>query len=199
LLPELENFASPIETVHEAVPGRARFHVHDPYNVPDLKHTIERGLAAFSQVNRVTANPLTGNVLVEFDQRVDATRIAELLRGTLPDGRNGYTSANANTRAARSVSDVPVFHSTSQKSASRPAQGTPDKSAENAWHCSEVEAAADRLGSSRRGLSAQTAAERLESSGPNRLPERGAHSPFTVLLDQFDSMPTALLIAAAGI
>jgi P-type Ca2+ transporter type 2C len=62
-----------------------------------------------------------------------------------------------------------------------------------------VEAAADRLGSSRRGLSGQAAAERLDSSGPNRLPEREARSPFTILLDQFDSMPTALLIAAAGI
>jgi hypothetical protein len=73
------------------------------YHAPALKHAIERGLAACSQVNRVTANPLTGIVLAEFDQRVEATQIAELLRDTLPNGRNGDSSANANARALRSA------------------------------------------------------------------------------------------------
>lgn len=167
------------------------------YHAPALKHAIERGLAACSQVNRVTANPLTGIVLAEFDQRVEATQIAELLRDTLPNGRNGDSSANANARALRSARDLPDSHSASRNSASN--SGDLNRSAHHAWHCREVQAATDQLGSSRGGLSALAGAERLESCEPNRLPEREARSPFTILLDQFDSMPTALLIAAAGI
>jgi len=199
LLPELENFTSPIETVHVAVPGRVRFHVHGLYHAPALKHAIERGLAACNQVNRVTANPLTGNVLVEFDRRVNATRIAELLQGTLPNGRNGHSSANADARATRSVSEVPDFQSASRTSASSPVEGDLNRSAKDGWHCREVRAVAHRLGSSRKGLSDGIAVKRLGSYGPNRLPEREARSPFALLLNQFDSMPTALLIAAAGI
>jgi Ca2+-transporting ATPase len=200
LLPDLESFTSPIEPVHVVVPGRARFHVRGLYHSPALKHTIERELASCNQINRVSANPLTGNVLVEFDKRLDSKGIAELLKDAINSSRIGRPSANPNSRPLRSGSYGSDASSAPRNAGPAPViAGDLRRFAEDAWHCREAQAVADRLGSSRKGLSEGVAAERLRSCGPNRLPEREARSPFALLLDQFDSMPTALLMAAAGI
>jgi Ca2+-transporting ATPase len=204
VLLDLESFTSPIEPLHVLVPGRARFHVRGLYHSTALKHAIERELASRSQINRVSANPLTGNVLVEFDKRLDWRTIAKLLQDATRNGNNSSRadsiSAKPNSHAPRSASDAP-------DASSGPRSGAPLHAAadqlnaclKDAWHCREVRAVADLLASSKKGLSERVAAQRLGSCGPNRLPEREARSPFTILLDQFDSMPTALLIAAAGI
>jgi P-type Ca2+ transporter type 2C len=203
-LSDLERFTSPIQPRHVILPGRARFHVRGLYHCPALKRAIERGLAVCNQVNRVSANPLTGNVLVEFDNRLDSTRIAELIQDAIGEGnnsgRNGRLSAEPNLGSFPSASDANAPSSALHSGAQAPiADGRLRKSAQDSWHCCEVQAVVDRLGSSSKGLSERVAAERLRSCGPNRLPEREAHSPIAILLDQFDSMPTALLIAAAGI
>jgi hypothetical protein len=78
LLPDLHSLTPPIESVHPvrvAVPGRARFHVDGLYQSATLKDLIERGLAAHHQVTRVSANPRTGNFLVEFVVRVGTLRV----------------------------------------------------------------------------------------------------------------------------
>ncbi len=201
---DLKRIISPIEPRHVILPGRARFHVRGLYHCPALKNSIERGLAVCNQVNRVSANPLTGNVLVEFDHRLDSTRIAELLQDAIGDGnnsgRNGRPWADPDLGSFPSASEASAASSAPHSGAQAPTtDGRLRKSAQESWHCAEVQAAADRLGSSRRGLSERVAAERLGSCGPNRLPEQEARSRFTILLDQFNSMPTALLIAAAGI
>jgi P-type Ca2+ transporter type 2C len=170
-LPDLERFTSPIEPVHVVVPGRARFHVRGLYHSPALKHAIERELALRNQINRVSANPLTGNVLVAFDKRLDSRRIAELLQDAIRRWKQflaiGRPSANPNSRPLRSGSDAPDASSARRNAGPAPViAGDLRKSAEDAWHCREAQAVADRLGSSRKGLSELVAAERLRSCGP---------------------------------
>jgi Ca2+-transporting ATPase len=204
LLPDLQSLTPPIEPVHVVVPGRARFRVAGLYRSPARKHAIERGLAAHHQVNRVSANPLTGNVLIEFDQRLDWSRIAELLRDAIRDGRDSASSsgahANPNSPSFRHAGDWGAADSLWRSDAPMAVRAAAlHDSAANAWHCRDLGEVAKRLGSSKKGLTEQTATKRLEAFGPNGLPELEARSPFKILLDQFDSMPTALLIAAAAI
>ena len=82
---DLESLTSPVEPLH-VVPGRPRFRVPGLYHCPASKHEIERELALRHQIRRVSANPLTGNVLVEFDKQIDPGRIAALLQETVSVG-----------------------------------------------------------------------------------------------------------------
>lgn len=68
------------------------------------------------------------------------------------------------------------------------------------WHnLSASEAAAELSTDLERGLTDAEARERLDRYGPNMLPEVAAVSPWQILLDQFKSVMTLLLVAAAGI
>jgi len=201
-LSDLESLTSPVEPLH-VVPGRARFRVPGLYHCPASKHEIERELALRHQIRRVSANPLTGNVLVEFDKEIDPGRIAALLQATVSIGGSstrGGSSSGWNSHHARSTAGEPNGNS---RRRGNPATSLPAdefvNSGENGWHRRDVRAVAARLGSSKNGLPEQAAADRLEACGPNRLPELEARSGLTILLDQFDSMPTVLLLAAAGI
>jgi Ca2+-transporting ATPase len=173
------------------------------YHCPASKYEIERELTLRHQIRRVSANPLTGNVLVEFDKQIDPGRIAALLQETVSVGgcstRRG-SSSDLNSHYARSAVGEPNGNS---RRRGNPATSLPAdefvNSDENGWHRRDVRAVAARLGSSKNGLPEQVATDRLEACGPNRLPELEARSGLTILLDQFDSMPTVLLLAAAGI
>lgn len=76
-----------IVPLHVAVEGRARLKVGGFRHAPAMRPLIERGLAAFEPVRSVSANPLTGNVLVHYDATVplDAViaRLTALLRGEI--------------------------------------------------------------------------------------------------------------------
>lgn len=65
------------------------------------------------------------------------------------------------------------------------------------WHSLAPEEALAALGSSSRGLSAAEAAQRLQTSGPNALPEKPASSVLWLFLRQFQSPLIYLLLSAA--
>ena len=199
---DLESLTSPVEPRH-VLPGRARFRVPGLYRCPALKHEIERDLALRNQIKSVSANLLTGNVLVEFDKQIDPTRIAVLLQEivrTEVRAFEGSPPANLNSHSTRSAVDK--RNGNSRRRGNRPLSllgAEFGNSAENGWHRRNVQAVAALLGTSKDGLSDQVAADRLVTCGPNRLPELETRSGWTILLDQFDSLPTVLLLGAAGI
>jgi P-type Ca2+ transporter type 2C len=201
-LADLDSFTSPVEPIH-MIPGRARLRVPGLYHSPASKHTIERELALRQEIKSVSANPLTGNVLVEFDKQVEPGRIAQLLHEVV-GGKNYHTRTglhlNLNSHAA--MSTVGRRNGRSRTRDDTAPQSSNDglvDSGNNGWHLHDVKAIAAHLGSSKNGLPAQLAAKRLEACGPNRLPELQARSDWAILLDQFDSLPTVLLLGAAGI
>ncbi|MBX3502208.1 MAG: cation-transporting P-type ATPase [Alphaproteobacteria bacterium] len=73
--------------------------------------------------------------------------------------------------------------------------GTPDL----AWHAVTPDAALDALHSSVDGLSEQEAARRLETYGPNRLPEGRRRGILTRFLLQFHNLLIYVLLAAGGL
>lgn len=199
---DLESLTSPVEPLH-VMPGRARFRVPGLYRCPASKYEIERELALRHQIRRVSANPLTGNVLVEFDKQIDAGRIAALLQAAVSIGGSSTPGGSSSGRNAHHARSTAGEHNENSRRRGNPATSLPAdefvNSGENGWHRRDVTAVAAHLGSSRNGLPEQVADDRLEACGPNRLPELEARAGLTILLDQFDSMPTVLLLAAAGI
>jgi P-type Ca2+ transporter type 2C len=69
--------------------------------------------------------------------------------------------------------------------------------AATAWHALSTTEALDRLGSSIRGLTAEQAAERLATFGPNRLRLKPPASAWAILGAQFRSVVVVLLVMAA--
>ena len=65
-----------------------------------------------------------------------------------------------------------------------------------AWHSQSAEAALKQLGSAATGLSAQEAAQRLASNGPNELKEGKGNDPWHIFLGQFRSLIVWILIVA---
>ncbi len=65
------------------------------------------------------------------------------------------------------------------------------------WHVLSVEETCARLGTdAQRGLAPDEAARRLESHGPNALPEKPGRPAWLLFLDQFKSLLTLVLVAA---
>ncbi len=198
---DLGSLTSPVEIVH-LLPGRARFRVPGLYHSSESKYAIERELALRPHINRVTANPLTGNVLVEFDQQIEPSEIAALLEKI---ATAGHSHGNA---SAADLSSEPSSRAHGKRNGNSRPRGKRllsliapaiEISGQNGWHRQEAKATLAKLGSSRDGLPEELAAARLQVCGPNRLPELQARSGWNILLDQFDSLPTVLLLAAAGI
>src|SRR5580700_5553732 len=68
---------------------------------------------------------------------------------------------------------------------------------ERPWHAEPAEAALELCRSSNKGLSADEAARRLESEGPNRLPAGKARSLFARVFAQFNNLLIYVLLASA--
>ena len=68
-----------------------------------------------------------------------------------------------------------------------------------AWHALEAADVLAALGSTADGLAAAEAARRLESVGPNRLPEERRDGPLRRFLPQFHNLLIYTLIAAGAV
>jgi Ca2+-transporting ATPase len=80
---------TPLQPVHLAVPGRARWQVAGLRGCPALARRLERGLAAVPEVLRGTASARTGTVLVLFDPALPAAAIAGRLTALLHGAPEG--------------------------------------------------------------------------------------------------------------
>ncbi len=82
----------------------------------------------------------------------------------------------------------------------RVAESTKDIDVTSAlWHTLSVEASFERLKSTRDGLSASEAANRLEHFGPNELQMSGRVSPWAILLEQFKNVLIIILLFATAL
>ena len=68
---------------------------------------------------------------------------------------------------------------------------------ERPWHSEPAEAALELCRSSAQGLSADEAARRLETDGPNRLPAGKPRSLFARVFAQFNNLLIYVLLASA--
>jgi Ca2+-transporting ATPase len=155
-----------IVPLHTAVAGRVRLQIAGMRGAPALANLLERGLTGFGGVHNVSANPVTGNILIHYDAPTSLEQLVERIGGLL-------------------LGKITP---------------TIDDPAERQWHAMETGAVESELGSScSDGLSSARAAERLAQGLGNSIPLLHRRSELSILLDQFRSMPVALLAGVAAV
>lgn len=170
-----------IQKIHTAVKGRARYKVKELYRSESLKRCLERLLPKKVEINKVSANPLTGNILVFFKKDISHSKIASLIEEIVS---NHQEQEKERPKSGRK----------SKKAVGGEEQKTED------WHLMAVDAVLDALDTSKEsGLSSETAEENLNKYGQNALAESESRSDISILTEQFQSLPVALLGAAAGL
>jgi Ca2+-transporting ATPase len=187
-----------VEAIHTAVKGRARYKVSGLYRSESLKKHLEIKLENEHGISYVSASPLTGNVLVVFNSDRTPNHIAALIEAVVSQHGNGN----------REVSLARISLSSHMKDGERPrtlretrklVKGAEEQEREP-WHLLDAESILANYESAKfSGLSSDAATRNLNKYGPNLLPESIAPSGWSIFIDQFKSLPVALLGVAAGL
>ncbi len=206
-----------VQAIHTTVPGRVRYKVEGLYRSESLKRLIEERLAENKGIHSVSAEPLTGKVLVSFNSDNTPATVATLIEQVVAehDGRSlvsvetgpGQARKRENGHGPQkngaSATNMPL----SQKE-QPPARNSllyslfaqAEEQKQAPWHLMDGDTVLAALHSSKvSGLSTAAAAHSLETYGPNLLPEAEPRSGLSMFLEQFNSLPVGLLAAAAGI
>lgn len=180
-----------IKVIHNQVKGRARYKVKELYRSESLKQYLERSLSEQPGINYVSANPLTSNILIFFDYEYSTEKIATLIE------KNVLEYQNSDIKLP--VKNLPATKKALTKETPKPIANAQAQRIEN-WHLMETDAVLDSFNTSKQsGLSSESAAENLNKYGPNVLATAKTRSDLSILIDQFKSLPVALLGIAAGV
>ncbi len=178
--------------VHSAVPGRVRYKVDPLYRSAHLKQIIERELAARAGIVSVSANVLTGTVLILFDRGRDLNALGVLLEVVVRHATGGPPVPDAAPAGSAEA------HA-SWRERMRTLLATTAAPESRPWHQIGADEALAAVGSSRTGLTAALAQKRLKQFGYNLLPEAAPRSALSMFIGQFNSLPVALLGASAAV
>jgi Ca2+-transporting ATPase len=199
-----------VTVVHAAIRGRTRFRVGGLYHSDGLKRVIETKLSAREGVHKVSANTLTGNVLVLYRSDRNPSEIAVYVSAVVqeyqkengafvrrapspprnPFGADGRTRLRS---VEKNKEDVPTARRKLRKMIIQAGEQPADT-----WHGMEALFVLGRYGVNRTtGLTQEQYLQRLKESGPNILPESVPRSGMSIFVEQFKSLPVALLGVAA--
>ncbi|MHB8481541.1 MAG: cation-translocating P-type ATPase [Nitrospiria bacterium] len=179
-----------VQEIHAAVKGRVRYRVGRLCRSEDLKKRLVSNLSGMAGISQVSANSLTGTVLVIFNSDNTSSKIASLIREIVShhdkDPRSSITSFS------------PDFPFSQKKINRQTAQAEGPKG--ESWYLIEATSVVASFNTSKtRGLSSESAREQLKRHGPNLLPESVPRSGISMFVDQFKSLPVVLLGVAAGL
>jgi len=171
-----------VQSVHILVKGRIRVRVRGLYRSQMLKGYLESRLSRVKGISNASASVLTGHLLILFNSDHTTKTVTVLIEGVVSEYRRQPFNGTIPPRAARPTTSRP---STVERRPAHP------------WHAIEIDSALTILNATRSGLSEESVRERLMRYGPNVLPDAIRRSRFGILIDQFASLPVALLAAAA--
>ncbi|WP_018131176.1 cation-translocating P-type ATPase [Effusibacillus pohliae] len=168
------------------VPGRLRIKVNGLRQNPKRKCEIEQALGQLHGVRLVEASPVTGRVLILFDQSVvQPQQLCEMLQivgevtgGGCEDVAWGGASREVAASAAEIVHQVP---------------------SDTHWHAQSIEWTIECLRTDTSGLLLREINERLARHGPNRLAEVPPAGWGRLFFRQFANFMTITLIASAAV
>lgn len=172
------------------LPGRVRYRVPALYRSAGLQRRIENQLSGHNHIISVSANVLTGSVLILFEHGRDPAAVTALLEfAVLGEGSAASGPVRA---AARVTAPAKVLRA-------RLHRLIPHKQSQEIrpWHRLKADEVLAALGGTRTGLTLAQVQERLTQYGPNLLPEAAPRSELGMFLGQFHSLPVALLGASA--
>ncbi|MFZ1414554.1 MAG: HAD-IC family P-type ATPase [Defluviicoccus sp.] len=199
-----------VRVEHCAVPGRVRFRVSGLKRSPVLKDYLEHTLAGAPGVLAVSASSLTGTVLVFFAAPSGIAALAAAIGAAV--GANKRRCAAADGAALASVPSAAAKAQTPRRTAAPPGRsraraeapgrgtGAPAPARPQAWHALHLDDVIALTGTCpTRGLSIAEADRRLLQFGPNSLPRQPQRSRLAIVVEQFTTLPVALLAASAMI
>jgi P-type Ca2+ transporter type 2C len=208
-----------VRSLHTSVHGRARYHVEGLYRSECLKKHLEASLVQREGIINVSVNLLTGSILVFFNSDNTPLTIASLIRDiasgyqkktvqekndTLPGKKKEGFKNNLpasllkknNLNQANRLSKKPA---TNRRKLRKLVVNAVDQKSEN-WHNLEAAEAVNFFETSAQyGLLPESVKANLKKYGPNVLPESVPRSGLSIFMEQFKSLPVALLGVAAGI
>jgi Ca2+-transporting ATPase len=201
-----------VEAVHDSVKGRARYRVEGLYRSDELKQYLEEGLPKKAGISFVSASTLTGNVLVLYTPEFESAQVAAQVSELLAERRRNGNGGGALSTLGAPRCPVPVKKPRRGEGVQRSGtQGASRRSVRKQvihgeqqvlepWHLRHAREVLDFFGCAREtGLSTAGQQEKLKRFGPNILPESVPRSAWSILAEQFMSLPVGLLGAAAAI
>jgi Ca2+-transporting ATPase len=190
-----------VETLHAAVPGRARFRVRVLRSNPSVARRCALALQGLDGVLGVRVSAATGTMLLRHDPDEPLaalqTRVAACLSALLERPVNA-TSPEAVFREQGPAPDLArsIAEFLQPREQAPPAQA---QAARN-WHAMAVEEVLEALGASaEQGLDAAEAKRRLQALGGNRMPELVPPSALETWLRQFTTVPVAMLAGSGAV
>jgi Ca2+-transporting ATPase len=194
-----------IEAIHTQVQGRARYKIDGLLGSESLKQFLEQRLRSEKDIISASASTSTGNILVSYNSNNNHHTVSFLLEDILIESRRALSSGDAGVPPADPTGSrimpsgarrLPVE---TLKRFLTPADEAREQE-KKPWHTLEAEVVTNLLRTdSAQGISATTAAERMQSHGPNLLPKPPVRSGAEIFIGQLNSLPVYLLGAAAGI
>jgi len=201
-----------VTAVHAAIRGRTRFRVKGLYRSEGLKRLIEIELTARDGISSVSASTFTGNVLVFYKTDRTPSEIALCIAALVEE----YHSTRAPDQRPEPRSNKPAFsksmerhHSAVEKKEDvvpsirrkfRKMILQAEVQQSDTWHGMEALFVLNRFDVNRSmGITPEQYLEKLKEYGPNILPESVPRSGLSIFVEQFKSLPVALLGIASVI
>ena len=184
-----------VKAIHFTVKGRARYKIPGLFRSEDLKKHIESGLSGKKEIRSFSINTLTGNILVFYNSKKTHTDIASIIGIVLQSYpiKNRVSISKDRRKTPKAAVNIPASRRKLRKSIVKA-----DPQVVQNWHLIDKTSVSDIIGTNMAdGLSADIAGEKLKKYGPNILPESVPRSGISILVEQFKSLPVALLGAAA--
>ena len=198
-----------VNAVHTNLPGRGRFSVEGLKGSSDLKDWLEDMLVHQHGMLSVSANIVTGNLLVCFDPDKNHETVRNLIKHVI-SRMPGQGSDRPHTSPLELVKkETKIIEETKSQEDERflslkqkvqhvlsPIHPQPIEK----WHTLTVEQVQASVNSRLDlGITLKQVQNRIKRYGPNALPESKPRSRWEIFAGQFVSLPTALLGAAAGV
>ena len=176
-----------IKAIHTSVKGRVRYKITELYGSLDLKEYLERSLANKPAIIKAHANPLTSNLLVIFSPKYNYQQIGSLVEQIVLSFCKKHP-VKQKTKSLKPSSKIAKLDSKAT-----------EQRQEN-WHLIPTDKVLHKLQTSpESGLSSESAAINLSQYGLNLLAETELRSGLSIIIEQFKSLPVALLGVAAGV
>jgi len=198
-----------VTPVHTAVHGRVRFRVDGLYRSLSLKLFLEEKLLKADGISRASASTLTGTILVSYNSGQGYRGIALIIVAILAKyGNNNIqdhpaTSSLLNRKNTAGPAKPQRSGNGSQTASQRRLRSLVVHAEEQPcqpWHLMGPEEVLVFCETDRtNGLSPVLRAERIKKYGPNVLPESVPRSGWSIFVNQFMSLPVALLGIASVI
>ncbi len=190
-----------VQAVHTAVHGRARYKVKGLYRSESLKRLLESRLSEVGGIEKVSANALTGNLLILFNSDNTHTDIASLIQEVVVrQERWGEASKSGRSIDPKSEAvPTPASSSPVSRRKLRSLVAHAERQPTAPWHLMETDAVFASIETKVLGLLEESVKERFKRYGANVLPESVPRSGWSLFFDQFKSLPVVLLGAAAGL